>query len=311
MITIGVQTKGILPERSIEDGASRIAAAGFTHVDFNLDAFLKNSDIYKGKLNPFFSYSEEQLTAYFTTYKEGFAAHGLRPSQMHAPYPLFVMNRADVTEYMQQVVVPKAIAIAEVMEIPWVVMHPFKLQYGYGMEAEKAMNLQFFLDLIPSLKEHGVHVCVENLYEGVGGRITEGTCAEAADAIDYVDFLNEMAKEELFGICLDTGHLQLTHREPAAYIKAVGKRLKIFHLHENDGVGDLHQMPFSFGNSPECGTDWDAFADALRDVGFDGTLSFETYPCMNSFPRGTEDEVLRTIHSIGEYLKDRIEGEAE
>jgi sugar phosphate isomerase/epimerase len=186
------------------------------------------------------------------------------------------------------------------------VVHPFKLQYKLGMEAEKAVTLKFFMDLIPTLKEHGVRVCVENLYESVGGRITEGTCADPMDAIDYVDVLNQVAGEEMFGICLDTGHLQLTHRDPAEYIRTVGSRLKIFHLHENNGTEDLHNLPFSFGSEPDCGTDWQAFVEALADIGFDGTLSFETFPCMNAFPQGAKDEVLCTIHSVGEYLREQI-----
>lgn len=46
---------------------------------------------------------------------------------------------------------------------------------------------------------------------------------------------------------------------------------------------------------------------ALAEIGFDGTLSFETFPCVNSFPYGTKEEVLRTIHEVGEYIKGRVE----
>lgn len=53
MVKVGVQTKGILPEMGIEDGVAIIALAGFEMVDFNLDTFLKNSDVYGGKINKF------------------------------------------------------------------------------------------------------------------------------------------------------------------------------------------------------------------------------------------------------------------
>ena len=302
MIDVGVQTKGILPEMGIEEGVAFIAAAGFERVDFNLDAFLKNSDIYTGKINSFFDADLDVMLAYFGEYKRTFDARGIKPSQMHAPYPIFVPNRPDVTDYMQKVVIPKSIAIAGQMEIPWVVMHPFKMQYKYGVDVERAMNLQYFQSLIPLLKEHHVGVCVENLYEGVGGRITEGTCADPEEAIWYVDTLNALAGEELFGICLDTGHMELVRRESSEYIRQVGNRLKIMHLHENDGVGDLHQMPYTFGSKSEDGVDWKNFRKALDEIGFDGTLSFETFPCMNSFPRGARGEVLRTIQAIGEEM---------
>lgn len=306
MIKVGVQTKGILPEMGLEKGIALIAAAGFKRVDFNLDTFLKNSDVYAGRINTFFDNDTESLLSYFEEYRKMFEKYGIKPSQMHAPYPILVPTRADVTDYMQKVVIPKSIAIAGRMQIPWVVMHPFKLQYKYGLEAEQAMNLQYFQSIIPMLKEHHVGVCVENLYEGVGVRITEGTCANPAEAAWYVDVLNQMAGEELFGCCLDTGHMELTHREPADYIRQIGSRLKILHMHENDAIGDLHQMPYTFGTKPDDGVDWEDFCKALGEIGFDGTLSFETFPCVNSFPRGAREEVLRTIRAIGEDMSENI-----
>ena len=305
MITVGVQTKGILPEMGLEEGVALIANAGFERVDFNLDTFLKNSDVYAGRINSFFDNDLESLLVYFGEYKKTFDKYGIKPSQMHEPYPILVPTRGDVTDYMQATVIPKSITIAGMMEIPWVVMHPFKLQYTYGIEAEHAMNLQYFQSLIPLLKEHHVGVCVENLYEGVGGRITEGTCADPKEAAWYVDVLNQLAGEELFGCCLDTGHMELTHREPADYIRQVGKRLKILHMHENDAIGDLHQMPYTFGSKPEDGVDWNDFRKALAEIGFEGTLSFETFPCVKSFPRGAREEVLRTIRKIGKEIADK------
>lgn len=304
-MNVGVQTKGILPEMGLEEGVALIANAGFESVDFNLDTFLKNSDVYAGRVNKFFDADLESLLAYFGEYKKAFEAHGIRPSQMHAPYPILVPSRGNVTDYVQKNVIPKSIAIAGMMEIPWVVMHPFKLQYTYGIDAERAMNLKYFESLIPLLKAYNVGVCVENLYEAVGGRITEGTCADPQDAIYYVDTLNHLADEELFGCCLDTGHMELTHREPADYIRQVGKRLKILHMHENDAIGDLHQMPYTFGSKPEDGVDWEDFRKALDEIGFDGTLSFETFPCVNIFPRGAREEVLRTIREIGKEMADK------
>lgn len=306
MIKVGVQTKGILPEMGLEKGVALIAAAGFERVDFNLDTFLKNSDVYAGRINTFFDNDLESLLSYFEEYRKMFEKYGIKPSQMHAPYPILVPTRADVTDYMQKIVIPKSIAIAGRMQIPWVVMHPFKLQYKYSLEVEQAMNLQYFQSLIPMLKEHHVGVCVENLYEGVGGRITEGTCANPAEAAWYVDVLNQLAGEELFGCCLDTGHMELTHREPADYIRQIGSRLKILHMHENDAIGDLHQMPYTFGTKPDDGVDWEDFCKALSEIGFDGTLSFETFPCVNSFPRGAREEVLRTIRAIGEDMVENI-----
>jgi sugar phosphate isomerase/epimerase len=168
--------------------------------------------------------------------------------------------------------------------------------------------MKFFQTLIPLLEKYHVKICLENLYESVGQRIAEGVCANPADAIAYIDKLNELAGKQLFGLCLDSGHLQLTHQDSYRYIQLLGNRIKLLHLHENDGIADQHQMPYSFGNGKRMGQNWKQFIMALKEIEFDGTLSFETYPCMNSFPDTMADKVLKTIYEIGEYWKTQIIG---
>lgn len=308
MITIGVQTKGILLENGIEKGTQMIRDAGFDCVDLNLDVFLKNSDVYAGKINDFFKEPLDNLGVYFGEWRKQLDAKGLKASQMHAPYPYYIDGKGGQNDFMMQEVIPKSIIIAEILGVPWMVLHPAKLQYIYDIETEKQFNISYFRQLIPLLKQCHVGLCVENLYEGDNNRIIAGTCADPEEACWYVDTLNEEAGEELFGVCLDVGHLQLVRRDPYDYIKTLGSRLKILHLHENDAVGDEHQMPFSFGSSEEQGLNWKRIAQALKEIGFDGTLSFETFPCMNSFPMGMEQTVLEVIHSIGVCLRNEIEG---
>lgn len=303
---IGVQTKGIIPEKSIDNGFAMIRRAGFDRIDFNLDCFLKNSDLYEGKVNAFFDSSVDDLITYFLQYRVAMEKYGIKASQMHAPYPVRVEGRGRQNDYMQGNVIPKSLIIAEALGVPWVVIHPFKMQYIYGKDKEKNTNIEYFKMLIPMLKQCKVGICFENLYEGIGQRLVEGVCADPNEAIDYIDTLNEYAGEELFGFCLDMGHLQLVRRDPYDFIKRMGNRLKILHLHENDAVGDLHQMPYTFGLCDTQGQDWNGIYKALKEIGFDGTLSFETFPCMNSFPKGMNEPVLKTIYSIGEYMKEQI-----
>lgn len=307
MIEIGVQTKGILPEREADHAFKMISDAGFSRVDLNIDCFLKNTDLYRGKCNSFFDASREELQSYFMPYKKAMEKYGLRPSQMHAPYPVRVEGNDKQNEYMQKCVIPKCLALASFLEVPWVVIHPFKMQYVYDKEREWQENIAYFETLIPLLKEHKVGVCFENLYESVGGRIVEGVCANPDDAIRYIDTLNDIAGEELFGHCLDTGHLQLVKRDAYAFIKTLGRRLKVLHIHENDTVGDLHQLPYSFGRHKGEGFDWQQFCKALGEIEFDAVLSFETFPTLNSFPFEMEKDVLNMIHAVGEYLKSEID----
>ena len=118
---------------------------------------------------------------------------GISPSQMHAPYPVNVLGRGKQNEYMQGNVIPKNILIAEFLGVPWMVVHPFKMQYVYGKDVERAKNIEYFKMLIPLLKQCNVGICFENLYEGIGQRLVEGVCADPDDAIWYLDTLNDYA----------------------------------------------------------------------------------------------------------------------
>lgn len=307
MISIGVQTKGIIPDVSISKGLTMIKDAGFDCIDFNLDSFLRNTDLYAGNLNSFFDFSVENLELYFQQYRDEMDRLGLKASQMHAPYPIWVDLKWEQNDYMFENVIPKSIIIAKTLGVPWVVVHPAKMQRLHGKAVEIEKNIEYYKRLVPLLRRFGAGLCVENLYEGVGGRIINGPCSDPEEAIHYVDTLNEYAGQELFGLCLDMGHLQLTKRNPVDYIHKVGKRIKILHLHENDAKADLHQMPFTFGSSDEQGLDWKGIAHALKEVGFEGTLSFETHPCMRAFPEEVQTTALETIHAIGEYLRREME----
>jgi len=307
MLNIGVQTKGLLPEMEIQQAFQFISDVGFDCVDINIDAFLRNTDLYAGNINKFFDASIEDLMIYFFEYRKAMQKYGIRASQMHTPYPVRVQGRGAQNDYMQTNVIPKSIIIAETLGVPWIVVHPFKMQYIYSKKEEKEVNIAYFKMLIPMLKQCGVKICFENLYEGIGSRLVEGVCANPQDAVWYVDTLNDLADEELFGFCLDTGHLQLVKRNAYEFIKILGHRIKLLHLHENDGVGDLHQMPFTFGSKSTDGQDWDNILRGLKEVGFNGTLSFETYPCMNSFPKTMRHTVLKTIYEIGVYMAEKFE----
>jgi len=73
------------------------------------------------------------------------------------------------------------------------------------------------------------------------------------------------------GVCLDTGHLNLTPESQGAFIRFCRRRLEALHLAENDRTGDQHNLPFARGG---C-VPWDEVAAALADVRYDGLLNFE------------------------------------
>ncbi len=74
---------------------------------------------------------------------------------------------------------------------------------------------------------------------------------------------------EHLGINFDTAWHLLQREYLPMSIRKLGKRIKHFHMRDGDGM---------FSYSLPCGAgiiDWEGVMQALKDVGFDGTLSFE------------------------------------
>lgn len=93
------------------------------------------------------------------------------------------------------------------------------------------------------------------------------------------------------------------------FITTLGHRLKVLHIHDNDGIGDLHQIPFTFTKTRENqpSTDWDGFIRGLKAIRFGGVLSFETAPVLTAFPEAMKEDALGLIAKIGEYFAGEIQ----
>ena len=133
------------------------------------------------------------------------------------------------------------------------VIHP-----GRGLESGDAKHPEAVLKSLGELLDHArgspLVFCIEN--------------CKSAEAVRRLLDATDPAS---VAACLDTGHLNLTDENPAAFIRWCGARLRALHLAENDKSGDQHNMPFARGGT----VPWVEIADALREVRYSGTLNYE------------------------------------
>ncbi len=310
MVDIGVQTKNVVDDQNPEQGFRILRWAGFSCVDFSLNYYLTNTSLYQHRPNDFFDKSQRELENYFEPHKKGAKEAGIRIHQMHMPYPMYIPNgKKELNEYLWNVVAPKSMGLCAFFQCPYIVVHGFKLTRNLGSEEAEWRNTEKFLhSLAPMAKEMGITICIENLYSSLGGHIMEGPCCDVRKAVERIDRFNEQYGAEVLGFCFDTGHANLVSIDFEDFMTRLGKRLKVFHIHDNDGVGDLHQLPFTFTKTRENrpSTDWDGFVKGLRQIHFDGVLSFETAPVLTTFPEEMKAEVLSFIARIGKYFGDQI-----
>lgn len=310
MIGIGVQTQNVINDNRPEEGFAMLKQAGFTCADFSLNSYLSNLSIYQSEVNHFFDQSVQEMERFFTPHKRGAESAGIKINQMHMPYPVYVPGAdREINDYLWNQAAPKSMAVCAFLGCPYIVIHGFKLARFLGSEELEWQETAKFIDFIaPLAREMGITICVENLYENVGGHLVEGPCCSAEKAAGRIDYFNEKYGAEVLGFCLDTGHANIVGIDFERFITTLGSRLKVLHIHDNDGISDLHQIPFTFTRTREnrSSTDWDGFAGGLEKIHFDGVMSFETAPVLKAFPESMKREVLGFIADIGRYFGEKL-----
>ena len=309
-LELSVQTKELIQDENPVAGFAEMARAGFTCADFSLNQYLLNLDIYKERLNPFFNQTVEELEAFFEPQRAAAERAGVRIHQMHMPYPIYVPQASTkVNRYLAQEVAPKSLRVAQFFDCKYIVVHGFKLRKYLGSEqAEWEQTEAFLTELAPLAKECGVTMCIENLYDGLAGHMVEGPCCDAQLAAERIDRMKERFGAEVLGFCFDSGHANLVGLDFESFLRTLGPRLKVLHLHDNDGITDLHQIPYTFAKSREneTSTDWGGFLRGLRAIHYEGTLNFETAPVLTAFPDALQASALRVLADIGRYWAEEI-----
>ena len=304
---ISVQTGGIVTRLGEERCYETIAKAGFTAIDWNIDRNLPSTavKVLKHEGISVFERSFDEVLAHHEAELAIIRKNGLAITQAHAPFPAYLPGHPELLDFMIGVY-KNCIRLCHAAGCKNLVIHGISLMEQDGTntsETIETMNWRLYESLIPTLQECDVVVCLENLFTRRPA-ILEGNCSDAHEAVYYIDKLNEKAGKEAFGFCLDIGHLQILNKNIRTFIPTLGKRIKALHLHDNDGEGDLHMLPLT-------GTvNWQVLCDCLKEIGYRGDLSFETF-AQNKAALIFDEELLlpflELTRRIGESMAKKIQ----
>ncbi len=303
-----VQTGNVVDRLGFEKGYAAIREAGFEAIDWNLDHAWEIPNIRKGTYlgKSIMEKPLEDVIAYYAEELEIIRKNGLVISQAHAPFPAWVIEHPEVLDYSIEIY-KRNIEYCDYAGCKNLVIHGISYNLSnteYTLEDMEKLNFKLYSSLIPTLLKTNVTVCLENLFTGFNGVLYHGHCAIPQAAADLIDKLNELAGKEVFGFCLDTGHLNILHEDFRVAVPVLGKRIKALHIHDNDGAHDEHLMPLT-------GTiNWKFFCESLHSVGYDGDLDFETFNQTDIVMNFDEDMVypwLKLISSIGESFRKKIQ----
>lgn len=316
-MNISIQTGGKTIDRiGAERGYALFKKVGFKSIDWNLDhALIINTPDYTNYMKNkkyvgacIFEKTLDEVIEHYANELEIIKRNGLTVNQAHAPFPAYRVGYPEFFDYYLKIV-KRNLEYCDYIGCKYLVVHGISTASNCELaspQTVKELNYKLYRSLIPVLKNcKTTKVCLENLFGWADGHATEGTCSDPYEAIKFIDTLNDEAGKEAFGLCLDTGHLNLLWKDFNSYITTLGSRIKCLHIHDNDSHADLHLTPFT-------GTiDWKLFCDALKSIEFNEDISFETFAQTNrvlGFDADLVEPCLNLIYKTGESFKKHILG---
>ncbi|MBO4979741.1 MAG: sugar phosphate isomerase/epimerase [Clostridia bacterium] len=280
--------------------------AGIDGLDYTIGKFTEKN----GYEPDFFAMStEEIIEKHVAKEKEELDRFGLEVCQTHSPFPTWRYGDEEGNK-LRLIETKKSIELTAYLGSKYVVVHPITESFALTPDELRKQNIEFYSELIETAKRCGVTVCLENMWIRRNGNIFECTCADAVETVDYIDTLNALAGEEVFGFCYDVGHATLCGKYLKNQLIALGSRVKTLHIHDVSKMADLHTLPYSqMGTGTAPLTDYRSMLLGLRAIGYRGAINFEAEAAFEVFPDSTHPALLKLFHAIGAYFSDEITAE--
>ncbi len=285
------QTDLIANRIGLENTLRLYKEAGFDCYDLSLFDMLKDDCVFN---SPAYLDKAKRIRAFADSL-------GLPCNQAHAPFPSSKTDIPENAEFNAVIIerIVRAMEIASVLGAKAIVVHPkHEVFYLQNQSALKEKNVAFYRSLEPYAKKFGIKVAVENMWQRnpIGGHIVDSACARPEDFIEMMDALNP----EYFVACLDIGHAVLCSHDPADFIRALGhNRLHALHVHDVDGIADLHTMPFLEK------VDFLSVADALKEIDYDGEITLEANNFYRNMPAEVYPEAVRMMAAAARFIANR------
>ncbi len=164
-----------------------------------------------------------------------------------------------------------------------IVMHVPDFTEPRDADRRWAQLLRSLDALQPYARERRVRMAIEN---------------GSDNSMATIERLYELYEHDYLGMCYDCGHGNLTGHG-LDQLERLKDRLYVVHLHDNDGTGDQHNLPFT-------GTvDWPRLAGLLANSSYGKPISMESN--MHRSGIGDEREFLRKAFEAGTRLSGMVD----
>ncbi|NMB95176.1 MAG: sugar phosphate isomerase/epimerase [Clostridiaceae bacterium] len=190
-------------------------------------------------------------------FKEFAGEHGLSFLQGHLwlGCDITAPNRKEIIDVLKN-----WFELFNAIGIKYAVLHPGgRHMINEGCQPDEILNVRVdsLSRLIEYIKDTDMYICLENI---------DGT-APCYDELSRI--INAVGTSKL-GICLDTGHANISGIDQVEFIRKAGTQIKALHIADNEGTSDQHMMPYERGN-----IQWDRIVPALKEINYSGLFNLE------------------------------------
>lgn len=252
------------------------ADAGFEGIDFNNDVKQYHDDTHS--------------KAFYEEIKKYALDKGISFYQTHSPFLGHITDENNFNEHFNNTV--KAMEYSSYLGAEMTVIHPIRhvdiSDPAEHFDALYEYNMKFYKELIPYAEEYNVKIAIEN----IKGTITQ-------KPIDLLNLLKDL-NSEAFVVCYDVGHDNISGQNPSESIMKLGSTIACTHIHDNNGDGDHHTLPF-YGN-----IDFEAVMKAFAKIGYEGNLNYEAGCFIKNLPDALKIDAAEFMVKTGNYLIDRF-----
>ena len=184
--------------------------------------------------------------------------------QAHAVFPVHCENDEEYNRYIMDALI-KSIEVCGILGVKNLVIHPWN-NWNYQE------NAIFFRKLLPYAKKHDVVICTENMWNWnhQDNYAIEAACSYPEDFLRHIEEVND----DYLQACVDVGHANMMGRvskttTPGNMVRVLGKHVKCFHIHDNDGIHDSHEIPFTMS------LDWNDLVKSINKIKYNDDLIME------------------------------------
>ena len=303
-------TDGIVNAESPKAGIRNIVKGGFSNISISIAKYAFDYDYSKYKpWQEYRIYSNPQVLKKLV--KPILDTCNKEKISIPAAYINFQLPDISVDDDLSDTLIhlgELAANIAAEMDCKYLIVSP--LSVGIAGTDAWQINRQYYLDIAEIVKDRQMTILLENQTKNLGGHLVRGLCAEAFEAVDWIDSLNEAVGKDLFGFNLDVGTCNLCGQNMQEFILPLGDSLKLVTLRDNDGNQESSMLPFTAVCERSSRTNWRSLIYGLRAINFDGFYVVQMEDTASNFSTLIRPELIRLSKAAAEYIAWQVDIEA-